>query len=66
MLRCQDELALAFEGTVETEPFPLKFYLSLEYTISKALSNYAELDFKDKGQSSFTGDVPIRLGQQVK
>ena len=25
--------------------------LSLEYTISKALSNYAELYFKDKGQS---------------
>ena len=42
---------------MKTELFPLKFYLSVEYTISKALSNYAELDFKDKGQSSFTGDT---------
>ena len=53
MLRCKDELALASEGTVKTELFPLKFYPSLEYAISKALSNYAELDFKDNGQSSF-------------
>ena len=58
MLRFLDELALASEGIVTTELFPLKnFYLSLEYTISKALSNYVELDFKDKGQSSFTGDT---------
>ena len=42
---------------MKIELFPLKFYLSLEYTISKALSNYAESDFKDKGQSSFTGDT---------
>ena len=42
---------------MKTELFPCKFYLSLEYTISKALSNYVELDFKDKGQSSFTGDT---------
>ena len=34
---------------MKTELSPLKFYLSLEYSISKALSNYAELDFKDKG-----------------
>ena len=27
----------------------------VSYTISKALSNHVELDFKDKGQSSFTG-----------
>ena len=40
-----------------TELFPRKCYLSLEYTISKALSNYVELDFKDKGQSSFTDDT---------
>ena len=31
--------------------------LSLEYTISKALSDYVELNFKDKEQSSFTGDT---------
>ena len=57
MLRCLDELALASEGTVKTELFPLKFYISLEYTISKALPNYVELGFKDRGQSSFTGDT---------
>ena len=57
MLRRWDELVLASEGTVKTELFPWKFYLSLEYTISKALSNYVELDFKDKEQSSFTGDT---------
>ena len=42
---------------MKTELFPGQFYLSLEYTISKPLSNYVELDFKDKGQSSFTGDT---------
>ena len=31
--------------------------LSLEYTISEALSNYVELDFKDREQSSFTDDT---------
>ena len=42
---------------MKTELFPSKFYLPLEYTISKALSNYVELDFKDEGQSGFTGDT---------
>ena len=42
---------------MKTELFPLKFYLSLEYTISKALSNHAEPDFNKKGQYSFTGDT---------
>ena len=42
---------------MKTKLFPLKLCLSFEYTISKALSNYVELDFKDKGQSSFIGDT---------
>ena len=34
----------------------MKTCFSLEYTISKALSNYMELNFKDEGLSNFIGD----------
>ena len=48
---------------MKTELFPGKFCLFLEYTISKTLSNYVELAFKDKGQSSFIGDT--KAGQNT-
>ena len=35
----------------------VKTCFSLEYTISKALSNYMELNFKDEGLSNFIGDT---------
>ena len=50
---------------MKTELFPGKFDLSLEYTISKALSNYVELDFKDKGQSGFTGDMTNSMAKFI-
>ena len=41
--------------TISMKTFSLS--LSLEYIISKALSNSIKLDFKDTGQSSFIGDT---------
>ena len=48
---------LSLREHFENRFISMKIYLSLEYTISKALSNYVELDFKDKAQSGFTGDT---------